>query len=119
MGDILTTAAALLGLGSPNVETSMQVVIGLSGNAERNVVTYECDGVEPFSVAYLNAQPNFLAFVPVGGNDLVFVNVLAASGARYVSGSYEWWTKGSDATFADLSQPDAEPVACLEVTETP
>jgi membrane-bound inhibitor of C-type lysozyme len=102
------------------VETSMQIVLELSGNAERNVVRYECEGVEPFAVEYVNAAPVFLAFVPVAGENLVFVNVIAASGARYVSGQYEWWTRGSEATLADVTAAEGtEPTECLEIVDTP
>jgi membrane-bound inhibitor of C-type lysozyme len=112
--------ATILGIGGDLGATSVQVVLALTGDAQIHTVRYECDGLaEPFAVEYVNAQPNFLAIVPVGGAHVVFVNVTAASGARYVAGQYEWWTRGSEATFADVQQPDAEPVACLEMTETP
>lgn len=112
--------AAILGIGGDLGAASAQVVLALTGDAETRTVRYECEGVaEPFAVQYINAAPNFLAIVPVSGGQLVFVNVTAASGARYVASQYEWWTKGSDVTFADLQQPDAEPVTCLEMTETP
>jgi membrane-bound inhibitor of C-type lysozyme len=112
--------AAILGIGGNLGATSTQVILALTGDAQTQMVRYECGGVaEPFAVQYIDAAPNFLAVVPVGGAEVVFVNVTAASGARYVAGQYEWWTKGSDATFVDLQQPDAETVTCLEVTETP
>jgi membrane-bound inhibitor of C-type lysozyme len=112
--------ATILGLGGATGATSTQVVLALTGDAQTHTVRYECEGVaEPFAVQYINAQPNFLAIVPVGGSQVVFVNVTAASGARYVAGPYEWWTKGSDVTVSDLQQPDAAPVACLELSETP
>lgn len=117
MGDVLL--AGILGLGGDLGATSMQVVIALTGDAEQRTVRYQCDGVEPFAVEYLNASPNFLAIVPVDGAQLLFVNVAAGSGARYVAGTYEWWTKGSEATFADIQQPDAVPLSCLEMSETP
>lgn len=95
--------AAILGLGGNLGATSTQVILALTGDAQTHTVRYECEGVaEPFAVQYINAAPNFLAIVPVGGSKLVFVNVAAASGARYVAGQYEWWTQGSDVTFADL-----------------
>lgn len=116
----LTLAALLALTGAPDASTSMQVVIGLSGNAQRTVASYECEGVEtPVTVEYLNAEPNFLAFLTVGGKKLVFVNVVAASGARYVAAGFEWWTKGADATFTDLQHTGMAPVTCLEINETP
>lgn len=102
------------------VETSLQLVLELPGNAERNVVRYECDGLEPFAVDYVNASPIFLAIVPIEGEPLLFANVIAASGARYASGQYEWWTSGSEATLTDLTAPEGtEPLACLEIVDTP
>ncbi|MDP1729754.1 MAG: MliC family protein [Devosia sp.] len=109
-------AAAMMG----GVDVSAQIVLSLQGNFERNVVRYECEGLEPFAVDYINAQPNFLAILPVGNQKLVFVSTIAASGVRYASGRYEWWTKGGDATLTDFTAAEGTgPVACLEVTETP
>jgi membrane-bound inhibitor of C-type lysozyme len=118
MADIIALAA-ILGVGGDVTGSSVQVMIALSGDAERRIVRYECDGVQPFAVEYVNAAPNFLALVPVEGHTMVFANVAAASGARYVAGSYEWWTRGAEATFADTLRTDAEPVTCLEHSETP
>jgi membrane-bound inhibitor of C-type lysozyme len=102
------------------VETTLQLVLELPGNAERNVVHYECDGLEPFAVDYVNASPTFLAIVPIEGERLLFANVIAASGARYVSGQYEWWTRGSEATLTDVTAPEgSEPLVCLEIVDTP
>ena len=114
------TAAALLGLAVSSPPASMQLVLPLSGDAERKVITYHCEGVEnPFDVEYINAAPNFLALVPVGGDRLIFASGLAADGTRYSSGPFEWWAHGTDATFADLRQQPAEPVDCSEMNETP
>jgi membrane-bound inhibitor of C-type lysozyme len=102
------------------VETRLQLVLELPGNAERNIVRYECEGTEPLVVDYVNASPTFLAVVPVEGERLLFANVIAASGARYVSGQYEWWTRGSEATLTDVTAPEGtEPLACLEIIDTP
>ncbi|HEV7275276.1 MAG TPA: MliC family protein [Devosiaceae bacterium] len=102
------------------VETALQLVLELPGNAERNIIRYECDGIEPFAVDYVNAAPTFLAILPIEGERLLFVNVIAASGARYVSGQYEWWTRGSEATLTDAMAPEGtEPLACLEIVDTP
>lgn len=104
------------------VESSMQIVLELSGNAQRDVISYECEGTpEPLTVEYVNAAPTFLAFVPVNGEKLLFVNVLAASGARYASGNYEWSTNGSEATLIDLTAEEGAPpmATCLEHSLTP
>ena len=102
------------------VETSMQIVLEFSGDAERIVRTYECEGVEPFTVEYINAVPTFLALVPVEGETRLFVNVISASGVRYASGAHEWLTKGSEALLVDImAAEDSEPLRCLEMIETP
>jgi membrane-bound inhibitor of C-type lysozyme len=108
--------AAMLG----NVDVSAQVVLSLAGNFERNVVQYECEGIEELlTVDYINAEPNFLAVVPLAGQKRVFVAVAAASGVRYVSGQFEWWTKGSETTLTDIMVDEGEALSCLEHSETP
>ena len=49
----------------------------------------------------------------------VMALVLAASGAKYAAGEYEWWNKGSEGTLINLTTPDADPIACTEISETP
>ncbi|QRF69017.1 MliC family protein [Ponticoccus alexandrii] len=68
---------------------------------------YACGEAHPFSVHYLTSATDVLALVPVDGGQRVFVNVVAASGARYVSGHYEWWTKGGTATLSDVRKGEA------------
>ena len=61
--------------------------------------TYACGDAEAFAVQYVNAGANALAILPVDGEERLFVNVVAASGAKYVSGAHVWWTKGDTATL--------------------
>ena len=112
--EALATAAMM-----NSADISAQVVLNLNGSFERNIVHYQCEGLEPLAVDFVNAEPNFLAIVPIGGKKLVFVNVMAASGAKYVAGQYEFWTKGTDATLTDLQADPQTPVACTEATDTP
>jgi membrane-bound inhibitor of C-type lysozyme len=57
-----------------------------------------------FSVEYLNGAGNSLAVVPVGGNSLIFANVVSGSGARYAAGQYIWWdAAGRGTTFSSDS----------------
>ena len=108
-------AAAMMG----NVDVSAQVILQLHGDFQKTTHQYQCEGIEqPFAVEFINADPNFLAIVPVGPYKMVFVNVLSADGAKYVAGQFEFWTKGSDATLTDL-QADPKSVSCAEVNETP
>jgi membrane-bound inhibitor of C-type lysozyme len=117
---------AIFGLATPAL-ADVSITTGLSviGDAEVKAVKYDCEHHDPIVVQYLNAAPNFLALVPIdtdGGPDrLVFVNVLSGSGAKYVSGKYEWWTKGNDATLHDVTEGlDAAPVLnCSEEVDTP
>lgn len=72
--------------------------------AEMTEASYRCGDGPVFGVRYVNADPNFLAVLAVEGETRVFVAVLAASGVRYVSGPYQWWTKGGGATLSDIRQ---------------
>lgn len=88
---------------------------------ERTTALYQCDNGEALSVQYVNAAPNFLALVPVDGEVHVFATTLSGSGARYVSGPFEWWSTGDEATLRDLTQDeDADPLAtCTQSSNTP
>lgn len=122
MKKLLTAATlGLFAFPAPAVETSMQLVLNLEGNAQRDVVTYQCEGFDdPLTVEYVNAHPIFLALVPVADESLIFVNVISASGARYASGQYVWWTRGSEAQLYDeTADEDAEPVSCFADIDTP
>jgi membrane-bound inhibitor of C-type lysozyme len=116
----LTTLAAVLGMAAPDSAVSLELVLRLTGNAERRVVTYQCEGVDqPFPVTYINAEPNFLAIMAVEGKEVILVTVVSADGARYVSGPIEWWTRGQDATFSDIRDTSLAPVNCSELSMTP
>jgi len=123
----LVSAAALLAalsLAAPAgaVETAMQLTLTLDGNAQRDVVTYQCgEDQTPLRVEYINAEPIFLAILPVEEETLIFVNVISGSGARYASGPYVWWTRGAEASLYDeMAGEDAEPVSsCIEVNDIP
>ncbi|PZO67884.1 MAG: lysozyme inhibitor [Paracoccus denitrificans] len=76
--------------------------------------TFKCGEGQPFPVQYINAGANMLALLPVDGDQRIFTNVIAASGARYTSGQYEWWTKGDTATLTDAMDAD-HPQDCTTV----
>jgi membrane-bound inhibitor of C-type lysozyme len=118
----IVATTLLVALASPALaEVSLSVGVGITTDAEIKTVTYDCAGPEPLHVQYLNAAPNFLALIPVNGQALVFVNTISASGAKYESGQYVWWDKGSDATLSDVTEGlDAAPVlTCSAKNETP
>lgn len=114
---LLTATSALA------VETSLQLQLATQSDFERHRIVYDCAAAEPIDVTYINAAPNFLALVPVAGESepLLFVSVIAASGARYAAGQWVWWSKGADASLYDTTLgEDAEPVlTCSELNNTP
>lgn len=105
----------------PAASASIVITLESQGNIERNLQTYQCDDGASLAVQYINAAPNFLAIVPVDGVNQVFATTISASGARYVSGPYEWWSHQGEASLRDLTQDeDATPLAaCNEVSNTP
>ena len=113
--EALPLAAAMFG----GLDVSSAVILNFGGNFEQKVVQYNCGQEQPLNVKYVNAAPNYLAFLTVEDRTLVFVTVLSASGAKYAAGEYEWWSKGTEATLTNLTTPEAEPIACTEISETP
>ena len=103
------------------VSSALTLTLESSSDIERKSVIYQCDDEQVLAVHYVNAAPNFLAILPVDGVHHVFVTTLSASGARYVAGPFEWWSKGDEATLRDLMQEeDAPPLAtCLAASNTP
>lgn len=116
-------AALLVPSTAGAIETSIQIELSTNTDFERRVMVYDCGATEPISVTYINAAPNFLAIVPIAEEPepLIFASVIAASGARYASGQWVWWSKGADASLYDATLgEDAEPVlTCSELNNTP
>lgn len=113
----------LLFVASPALAAvDLSVGINLTGDVQIVTAVYGCgEGTEPLTVKYINAQPNFFAIVPIEGEDVVMVNVISASGAKYVSGVWEWWNKGNEGTLHNVTEGlDAAPVlSCSENVQTP
>ncbi|GHG17041.1 MULTISPECIES: MliC family protein [Paracoccus] len=105
---LILACAALAGPGQ--AQTTLTLPLGGATLAE---VTYLCDRGALIEVDYLNAGDNRLALLPIEGEQRIFVNVLAASGARYVSGEYEWWSKGRSATLTNAMDPAASQ-SCIQ-----
>lgn len=99
---MLRIASSLCILAMP-VHAGIGLSIPLDPSAQVTSTAYGCEGGDPFTVQFINAQDNNLALLPVDGTSRIFVNVIAASGARYVSGAYEWWIKGDQATLTTLT----------------
>ncbi len=86
--------------------TELTVRLNGSKSITRSTVRYQCDvhgatmglPVGVFPVTYLNGAGNSLAVVPVGGNSLIFANVVSGSGARYAAAEFIWWDAGGRGT---------------------
>ena len=118
----IALAPLLLAAAPALAAVDLNVGINLSGDVQIVTAVYGCgEGTEPLTVKYINAEPNFFAIVPIEGEDVVFVNVVSASGAKYVSGVWEWWNKGADASLHNVTEGlDAAPVmSCSENVQTP
>ena len=121
---IALSALLLCACTTPGFAQAVQsnLTLNLGGDVEQRTLQYDCG--EPFgriSVSYIDAAPNFLALVPYEGSTLIFAAVTTGSDTRYAAGNYEWATKGTDATFTDLTVPkDTPPMAtCSELSLTP
>ncbi|WEK05327.1 MAG: MliC family protein [Candidatus Devosia phytovorans] len=125
MSRILLAVAAslLLASAASAAQTSVQITLAAGSDFQRHVMTYDCGAETPLTVTYINAAPNFLALVPLADEpeELLFSSILSASGARYASGKWQWWTQGSEASLFDTTLgEDAEPVlTCSEAVNTP
>jgi len=90
-----------------------QALISLPLAADASVTPqdYACDDGTSIVVLYVNSDPDSLAQVRMRDGTRLFVNVLAGSGARYVSGPYDWCVKGGKATLADATS-EGSPLTC-------
>lgn len=120
---VAAIATILLPGAAGAAQTSLQIELNAGRDFERHVMTYDCGTETPITVSYINAAPNFLALVPIAEEpeELVFASVIAASGVRYVSGKWVWWTRGAEASLYDTTLgEDAEAVlTCSEFNNTP
>lgn len=105
----------------PTVTATLTLTLDATSDIERRTVVYQCDNGDGFRIQYVNAAPNFLAIVPVEGETHIFATTISASGARYVSGPYEWWDTGDEATLRDLRSSEDEPplATCLAAGNAP
>lgn len=107
---------------------AVDLTIHLPGTAtvSRKVVKYQCDSTgskiglpaDAFPVEYINAGGNSLVVVPVSGKTMIFANVVAASGARYVAGQFTWWEAGGGVIFYSDS-PSGKGQSTCKVVRSP
>ena len=122
-------AAILLSAGAMGaahgVEASLSITLNTDASADiqKRSVNYDCGEGAPISADYINASPNFLALlnVPEETEKLVFASTVSASGVRYVSGKWAWWTDGSEASLYDTTLGDDAPAVstCSEASNAP
>lgn len=105
----------------PTVTATLTLALDATGDIERRTVVYQCDNGDGFRAQYVNAAPNFLAILPVEGETHLFSTTISASGARYVSGPYEWWSDGDEGTLRDLRSDENDPplATCLAAGNAP
>ncbi len=109
----------------PDTVLAADLTIHLNGNASvsHKTVQYRCDSAGPkmgapsgpFPVEYINGGGNSLVVVPVGGNSLIFSNVMSGSGARYVAQQYTWWEAGGKVTLSSDSLAGKSQSTCAPV----
>lgn len=120
---LLVSTALLFPTAAQAIETSLQLQLGTDSDFERREILYDCSDGEPFDVTYINAAPNFLAIVPIADEPepYIFASVISASGVRYASGKWVWWTNGAEATLYDATLGDDAPavLTCSEMNNTP
>lgn len=97
----LAVIVALVLVPASLTAADLSLTLSLGEGAEVVAERYRCSNQQDYAVRYVNSGVNILALIEWNNQTLVFVNVLAASGARYVSGSYEWWSKGDEATLTN------------------
>ncbi len=97
----LTTFAVILmaTAGAAAADVSMSLAIELDDADSVSSITYDCGDAGEMAVTYVNAGANSLALMEIDDEDRIFVNVVAGSGAQYVSGADVWWSKGDSATL--------------------
>jgi membrane-bound inhibitor of C-type lysozyme len=79
--------------------------------ANSEIRNYVCNRQETLSVAYVaTVDGDAFAYLTAEGRPHIFINVLAASGAKYVSGPYVWWTKGPTGNLSRADDSDAAPL---------
>ena len=104
----VTTVAGLAALNGTAWAEPLQFAQMQTKNRQTN--KYTCATGKILQVTYWNtANGQSFALVPVKGKHLLFVNTMAASGAKYQAGSYTWWTKGPRADLYDAMDGENAP----------
>ncbi|EPX78257.1 MliC family protein [Litoreibacter arenae] len=95
----ITTVALLVAATTAFADARLSVTLDIDEDSSLSSIGYTCEGRDDITVQYVNSGVNALAMMEIDDDDRIFVNVVSASGARYVSGEYVWWSKGDMATL--------------------
>ncbi|WP_246739652.1 MliC family protein [Martelella sp. HB161492] len=105
-------ALALLAVTPALAEDAITIPLPAGVTAATIDADYDCGGTS-VKAQYINAGDVHLATLAFDDQFTVASEAIAASGARYVSGFYVWWTKGDDATLYDMRKGENDPgIAC-------
>lgn len=96
-------------VGRQDIEYLCRLDDNKASEAEKSLRASLPNGV--FTATYFSADAMALVVLPVDGRVMVFANVVADSGSKYVGDRYTWWAKGSDVIFSRIDKGDAE-IAC-------
>jgi membrane-bound inhibitor of C-type lysozyme len=106
------TAGTLCLIVVSHSATAMPLTVPQIQTATTNTLRYACNGGSTLTVQYMNTKnKQSFALLTVDGRKMLFVNVLAGSGAKYVGDHYTWWTKGPEGTLTDdTADPKSAPM---------
>jgi membrane-bound inhibitor of C-type lysozyme len=109
---LVVTLGTMCLMSATQAVFAMPLTIPQIQTATTNTLRYQCRGGTALTVQYLNTKnKQSFALLTVDGRKMLFVNVLAASGAKYVGDHYTWWTKGPQGTLSDdTADPNAPPM---------
>jgi membrane-bound inhibitor of C-type lysozyme len=109
---IALSAGSLCLISASHLAVAMPLTVPQIQTATTNTLRYECHGGSTLTVQYMNTKnKQSFALLTVDGRKMLFVNVLAASGAKYVGDHYTWWTKGPEGSLTDeTADPNAPPM---------
>ncbi|MDR5802421.1 MliC family protein [Caballeronia sp. LZ001] len=109
---LVLSAALLMASSVATTARAMPLTVPQIQTASTQTTRYDCKDGKSVSVQYTNAR-NYQSFaaLTVDGRKLLFVNVIAGSGAKYVADQYTWWTKGPQANLYDeMAAKDSPPL---------
>jgi membrane-bound inhibitor of C-type lysozyme len=107
------TLFAILAVGIAGVAAAQAPTVVFRGASVANAElrSYACNDHRHVEVSYIDTvEGDSLAMLAIDGHAHIFVAALAASGVRYVSGPYVWWTKGSRASLKRDDDGDGKPL---------